>query len=170
VANDPRILINTPEAPRASRVTAPSLEAAWLWIGRFALLLTLVALGDWLLAWIPTRFGSTEWEFGTIVATFSGMPLLTMGLAGVYGAAIARGIRWQIIATSWVLLVLAMLLFGALLVFALDIPVALRAVEGPARLGILKAIAKTGMIGILFGGAFVFAAIGGLRHAKRSRA
>ena len=57
------------------------------------------------------------------------------------------------------------LLLAALTLFALDIPVALAAVRNPtARLGILKAIAKTLFLGGLFSIAYFVAAIGALRR------
>jgi hypothetical protein len=170
VAIDSRIILDTTPATPRSRTTAPSAEVAWRWIGWFALLLTVTAIGDWTLAWLPFRFGSPEWEFGTIAATFSGLPLLTMGFAGLLGSAISRGIRWQVIVTSWLMILFALMILSALVIFLLDVPIALRAVSGPARLGIFKAIAKTGLIGLLFPTGFLVAAVGALRYlAKHSQ-
>jgi hypothetical protein len=162
--SDPRILVNVPRDARG-RVQAPDVAQAWKWVGWFALVLTTAGVGDWVLAWYPLSFGTVEWEFGTIVSSVSNLPLVTMGFAGLLGSAIARGIRWQVITVSVALLGAALLLLAALTIFALDIPVALAAVAGgTARLGILKAIAKTLFLGGLFAIAYLVAAIGGLRR------
>jgi hypothetical protein len=146
---------------------APDSEFAWRWVGWFSLVLSLAGVGDWLIAWIPMRFGSAEWEFGTIAATFSGLPLVTMGFAGLLGSAVVRGIRWQVITIASAMLLVALFVLGASLVFLLDVPVALQAVGGIARLGILKATAKTMLLGSLFFVAFLVAGIAALRYSRR---
>jgi hypothetical protein len=153
-----------------SRTLVPDVATAWRWVGWFSLVLALAGIGDWILAWIPLRFGSPEWEFGTIAASFSGLPLVTIGFAGLLGSAVARGIRWQVITVSTVALIFSLMIAAALIIFLLDVPIAVRAVAGPARLGIAKAIAKTGMLGVLFFVTFFVAAIGALRHASRAKA
>jgi len=161
----PHFLVNDASLSRPKALASNS-DRAWRWVGWFSLVLALAGLGDWFIAWIPLRFGSAEWEFGTVAATFSGLPLVTMGFAGLLGSAIARGIRWQIIAVSSVVLLFAVLVLLASLVFLLDVPVALGAVGGGvARLGILKAIAKTGLLGSLFFVAYVVAGVRALRYA-----
>jgi hypothetical protein len=154
VADDPKVLISTArESARESarsRVLAPDVHQAWSWIGWFSLVLALAGLTDWVLAWIPFRLGSTEWEFATIVSTFAGLPLVTMGFAGLVGSAIARGIRWQLIVTGLVVVAWGIFIVGALLVFVLDVPIALKAVRGPAHLGVVKATIKTIVLGTLF--------------------
>ena len=143
----------------------PDVNQAWKWVGWFALVLTAAGVGDWVLAWYPLSFGTVEWEFGTVVASIANLPLITMGFAGLLGSAVARGVRWQIVTTAWVLIVWTVLLLASLTLFALDIPVALAAVQrGTARLGILKAIAKTLFLGGLFAVAYLVAAIGALRR------
>jgi hypothetical protein len=57
------------------------------------------------------------------------------------------------------------MIVGAFMVFLLDVPLALRSVQGPAHRGLLKAIAKTGLLGVLFSVAYLVAGIVGLRHA-----
>ena len=160
-----RILIS--EAGSSARELTPDAAQAWRWVGWFALVLTLAGLGDWVLAWIPLRLGAPEWEFGTIVSSFSGLPLVTMGFAGLLGSAVARGVRWQVLVVASILLVWALVIIAATVIFLLDVPLALGSVEGPARLGIIKAILKTLMMATLFGTAYLVGAIGALRRSKR---
>jgi magnesium-transporting ATPase (P-type) len=164
--SDPRMLISAPAEASRARVLAPNVDQAWRWIGWFSLVLALAGIGDWVLAWIPLRFGNTEWEFATIVSTFSALPLVTMGLAGLAGSAVARGIRWQLIAVGTIVLVWGLLILVALLLFLLDVPIALKMVQGPPRLGIMKATAKTVMLGGLF--SVVYFGIG-IQALRRSR-
>lgn len=160
-----KILIS--DAGGNARGLSPDSAQAWRWVGWFALVLTLAGLGDWILAWIPLRLGAPEWEFGTIVSSFSGLPLVTMGFAGLLGSAVARGVRWQVRLVASVLLLWALVIIAATVIFMLDVPLALGSVEGPARLGIIKAIAKTLMLAALFGTGYLVAAIGALRRAAR---
>ena len=165
-ASDPRILISEP----VSLARSGDPIRAWRWLGWFSLVLALAGLGNWLLAWFPMRFGSPDWEFGTVVSTLSGLPLVTMGFAGLLASAAARGIRWQVIAVSIVVLLFGAWVIAAFIVLLLDVPIALRAVQGVARLGIMKAIAKTSMLAVLFSTVYFVAAIGALRFARRMRA
>ena len=149
-----------------TRRSSPDTQQAWRWIGWYALVLAIAGIGDWILTLIPLRFGTPEWEFGTIAQLFSGLPLVTMGLAGLLGSAVARGSRWQVVTVSWIVLTFATLMFGALIVFLLDVPLALRLATGIARVGIMKAIAKTTLLGTLFIIAYVVGAIGALRRSR----
>lgn len=165
LAPDPRILTNTPP-----RTATPDAGAAWRWIAWLSLILALAGLGDWILAWVPLRFGSTEWEFGTIVSSFAGLPLITIGFAGMLGSAIARNVRWQAIVVSVAMLAFAAWILAASIVFLLDIPIALRAVQGFAKLGIMKAIAKTGLLAVLFLVGYSVAGVGAIRYVIRNKA
>ena len=161
----PRVLVSS-----AASSAVGDVPRAWQAISLLSLVLALAGLGDWLLAWFPMRLGSPEWEFGTVAASFAGLPLVTLGLMGVLASAIARGIRWQVTITAVVMLLFAAWITAAAVLFLLDVPVALRAVSGNgiARVGIIKAVLKTGMLGALFLTAFVVAGIGALRSSRRT--
>src|SRR5688500_6782391 len=148
-----------------NRETPPN--AAWRWVGWFGLALTVVGLADFGLTWFPLNLGSAEWEFGTIAASFSGLPLVTMGFAALLGSAAARGVRWQLTGMGLAALALALVLVGALVLFLLVVPVALQAVEGPGRIGVLKAIVRTALLGTVFSVAYLVAGIVALRQARR---
>jgi hypothetical protein len=166
LGNQPKVLVDA-SSPARAHAGDPAL--AWRWLGWFSLVLALAGLGDWVLAWIPMRLGSPEWEFGTIASTFAGLPLITMGFAGLLGSAIARGVRWQIIIVSIVVLLFATWILAGSILFLLDIPLALRTVQGIARMGLMKAIAKTALLGSLFLVLYSVGGIAGLRVARRLR-
>jgi hypothetical protein len=163
----PRIL-NVPRESAPVRALPPDIDQAWRWIGWLGLVLAIAGIGDWILAWIPTRFGNVEWEFATIVSTTAGLPLVTMGIAGLAGSAAARGIRWQLRVTGAVALILAVVLLVVLALFMLDVPVALKMVQGPVHLGVLKATTKTIGLGLLFFAVYGYVGIGALRRARKT--
>ena len=165
----PRILVDPSRAAARGRVLPPDADQAWRWIGWLGLVLALAGIGDWMLAWIPLRFGNVEWEFATIVTTTSGLPLVTIGFAGLVGCAVARGIRWLLIVTGSVVLLWAIVLLGVLAVFMLDVPVALKMVSGPAHLGVVKATTKTIGLALMFSAVYCFLGISALRRASRSQ-
>jgi len=163
-----RVLVRTDQEKRTRAVRAEPL-VGWAWIGWFGCLLALAGLFDFALGWYPLRFGVPEWEFGTVVSTYSGLPLITMGFAALLGAGLARGTRWLL----WVMAI-GMALFAAfllvmLLLFLTDVPLALRAVDGVALLGIKKAVVKTLVLGLLFPVAYIAGAVAAVRHVRKGK-
>lgn len=165
---EPQVLVaGEPKKPtRAAQPLAPG--DGWVWIGWFGLMLAIVGVGDFLLAWYPMALGNPEWEFGTVVASFSGLPLVTMGFAGLLGSAAARGVRWQIVTLGWMLVVFGGLLVLAYVTFLLDVPLALRAGadQQVVQLGLRKAIVKTSLLAVAFAGSYIGFGIVALRHAR----
>jgi hypothetical protein len=163
-----KVLVGEDTGKRRSRALPPDTEAAWKWVGWLGAVLAVVGLADFLLAWYPLNLGSPEWEFATVAQTFSGLPLVSIGLAGLLGAGLALGKRWLIIGTGLLLVAGAAVLLLALALFLLDVPLALSASEGLARTGIKKAVIKTLMLGVVFGGAYLVAGIAAFRHLKNT--
>jgi len=148
-------------------VLSTTNEPAWRWLGWFGLVLALLGLGDIALAWVPLGFGNWQWEFGTVAGTLAGLPLTSIGLAAVLASALAQGQRRRLTALGIALLVLGLLILGSLALFCLDIPLALRAAQGPASIGIKKAIAKTVMLGVGFSILYLSSGWAALRQSRR---
>jgi hypothetical protein len=127
-------------------VDGAEASAGWQVLGAVGLTLWIVGLVDLLLAWVPPHFGSPEWEFGTISATLNNLPVPAMGLALVLAFAAADRRRGQLVTVGlWSGLVVLFLLVSAVF-YALDVPLALRAVQEPVpraglRSGMVKAVA-----------------------------
>jgi hypothetical protein len=147
------------------RLDAGTTAVVVLWLG---LVLTVAALTDYVMALYPPVFGSPEWEFATISDIVAGLPLVTIGLAFVWVSSGWLGRRWLTIAAGVGFLVGALCVFGALLLFATNIPVALRATQDLARGNIEKLIAKTLILGLLFGTVYIVAGVITLKRARRS--
>lgn len=126
----------------------PSEEPSrgWHALGAVGFALLTIGVVDILLAWIPPRFGNVEWEFGTISATLNNMPVPAMGLALIVAHAIAWARRGELIALAVWASVVVVWLLGAAVLYGLDTPVALRAVQDPAmRRALMSGILKGGV-------------------------
>lgn len=163
----PRVLVGEKKAKRRRLDPLPGApRAAWKAVGWFGLLLAIVGSGDVGLLWFPFRLGSPEWEFGTIAASMSGLPLPTIGLAAMLAAGLGLGSRWLIRTTSWSLVVLAILILGAYVLFMTNVPLALRGTPPEVAIGVKREVIKTSLLGIGFPVAYILLAIGSLKHTR----
>jgi len=122
----------------------PAPELAWKILGWLGFAFTLVGGADLALTWYPWRFGNPEWEFGTVSAMLDGLPVATLGLVLLLAVGVATGRRWLVQAMAVILLALAMVIVLAAVLYATNVPIALRAVQEPlVRTGLKKAIAKS---------------------------
>jgi hypothetical protein len=133
------------------------------WVG---VVLALAALSDFALALYPLGFGSPEWELATIGAIVQGLPLFSIGLAAIWVGAGRGGRKWLLVVVGWVLVVAAALLLAALLLFLTDVPLAIKATQAVARVGIYKLVARTLFMGGVFGISYVVMAVMALRQAR----
>lgn len=141
------------------RRSVPSPAVGWELMGWVGLAFFLIGALDLAMGWVPFRLGNPEWEFGTVSRTFDNLPITALGLTLLLASAAARGIDWAIRATGLLALLLALFLFASLLVYALDVPVAFRAVgDSDARSGLKRAVTKGLAQGMLY--PIVLAAIG----------
>ena len=164
-----RVLVEGPEAaPQRKLVVEPSPDDALrllIWVGAC---LALAGWMDVLLLWIPTHFGRPEWEFGTVSAMFDALPLGTLGVALLIAAGVARGWRRVVLVSGVAALVLAFVLVAALVLFALDVPLAWKGVAESYRPTLKKAMFKTGVLAAIY--ITMYSVVGwlALRRVKRS--
>ncbi len=117
----------------------------WGLVAGLGLIAAVVGWTDVTMVFIPWGYGSPEWEFGSISAAVDGLPLGTLGFGLFAAGAIEMG--WRIparIATVFAWLVAAAVI-GALVIFALDVPLALRAMNPAQKPALIRAIIKTGL-------------------------
>ncbi len=128
-----------------------------------------MGISDIALAWIPPAFGNPQWEFGTIGATFAGLPLASIGLASLTSSALASGKRWLIVVLSVALLILGVAVLAGCVLFVTNVPLALHAAHGAANLAVKKAIIKTVMLGVGFGALYLVGGVAGFRYLHKNR-
>src|SRR5574341_375596 len=159
----PKVLVQQePTKPRLS----PAPDFGWLLLGWIGLVFCGVGGLDLLLTWYPMQFGNAEWEFGTVSATLDGLPLFTMGLALLIGSSVARGQRWLVQTLAIVLVVMAVLVLAAAVLYVTNVPIALRAVSQPViQTGLKKAIVKAAGQSVLYPLAYLWIARLAWRHA-----
>lgn len=139
-------------------------ERGWKAVGWFGALLAVIGLSDVALYWYPFAFASEEWQFATVAAAFSALPLATIGLAAVVGALLVVQARNTMIVTASFLLVLALLVAASYWMFMTNLPMALQAAEGAQGPAIHRGIVRTTIKGVGFGSAYLVAAIMMFRH------
>jgi len=128
------------------RSTAAVPKLTWqlfLLLGLLLVPLGAVELGTLL---FPTNFGNLDWEFGTISNLLDRLPLFGIGVCLTLLGSAALGISWLrwLSAIVLVLVVALLMVFAAL--YATNLPVMMKvmqATEGPKRLAIEKAMAKS---------------------------
>jgi hypothetical protein len=152
---------------RGRGVLGPAPETGWRLLGGMGLVFAVVALADLALAWYPANFGNAEWEFGTVTAVLGGLPLLAMGVALLFGAAVARGQEGKLRVVSIVLALFAVLILAMLGLYVRRIPAALAGVTQPEiGEGLREAIVKTVLQGLLYPAAFLWMSVKGWKHVS----
>ena len=157
------------EIPRPERVrempAAP--DFGWYLFGWLGVVFTVIGMFDILLSWVPFAFGDAEWEFGTVTTTMDSLPLATLGLGLLLGSSVARGKRWVLRGVSAVLVLLGISIVGAALLYATEVPLALRAMQDPTlALAMKKAVLKTSVQLLMYPVLFFWLAMTGWRHSE----
>jgi len=130
---------------------SPKPEVGWklLWILGLAF---IVAGGiDLALLWYPSRMGTPEFEFATISSFVAGLPVLTMGLVALGISAAGTGRRWTMVAIAVVAILMVVALAVFAVIFATNVPLALRVSELAVKTGIKKSIVRSGVQFIGYG-------------------
>ncbi len=163
----PQILVQANDPKQARPRLPPAPDYGWYLLGWLGLAFVTVGLTDLALAWYPVRIGSPEWEFGTVSRTFDSLPITALGLGLLLGAGVARGVRWWTRIVAVLYLAMAVVVIGGLVLYATNIPLALRFVADPlAQSGLKRAIAKALVQGLMYGSVFLILGIGALRHSR----
>jgi len=159
-----------PESRPLGKKPPLSPTLGWELLGWAGLAFLVVGGLDLLMGWVPLRLGNPEWEFATVSRTFDNLPITVLGLTMLLASVAARNIEWAMRATGLVALLLAAFLLLALVVYALDIPLAFRVVTLPApRSGLKRAVLKAAVQGTLYPLALVAIGVKGIRPTLRVR-
>jgi hypothetical protein len=134
-------------AERPARRWVVESAAVWKMIAPVGVAFLLVGLTDIALSWFPMRFGTPEWEFGTISTTLNNLPLPTLGVLILAAWAAATDQKTPVKVFGAVMMVLGVMLVGLVLLYLLTLAPAWSAVQAvdslSAQLIAKKGIAKT---------------------------
>jgi hypothetical protein len=160
------ILLSPKTARGGATTPLAAADAGWTLLGRFGVVLAIVGFADFLLVFYPGRFGDPTWEFAAIDAAFSSLPVLTIGLALMLAAGAAGGaVKWVRTCAAFAIL-LAVAILGLMLMYATNIPLALRLSPPEVLPGIYKSIIRTVLMAVVFGAGYIIAGITAWRRTR----
>ena len=167
----PQILVPAEEVAAATRRRLPPApDYGWYLLGWLGLVFVVIGCTDLAMAWYPVLIGNPQWEFGTVSRTYDNLPLTTLGLGLLLGSGVARGVKWWTRIVAVLFGLLALLVIGGLVLYATNIPLALRSVADPLALsGLKRAIVKALVQGVMYGLVFSILGISALRHSRVTR-
>jgi hypothetical protein len=153
--SDPKIVASAKEQRRAPPESVESGQA-WAMLGWIGIAFLVVGGADFVLTWIPPDFGNREWEFGTVTASFNGLPILLLGLGLLIAASQQMGRRWwgtlgmvgSVGLLLWVLVGIAL--------WASNIQLALQTVPDELAVGVQRALVKTLVQSVVYTLALVY--------------
>jgi hypothetical protein len=165
-ASGPQVVLKRdPKKYEPVFVAAP--KTAWRYMGWLGVVLAVSGGIDIALRWYPLAVRSPEWEFGTVGITVGALPLFAIGLVLLLAASLARASGAGVSIMAAVFGLMAVFLAGALLLFLLDVPLALKAANPAISLDIKKTIARTLVMGVAFEAMFVACAVVSFRYIFR---
>ena len=155
---DPRRQVLELEAKRSPSFTKEAIDTGWRFLGWLGLVLLAVGVIDIALRWYPVAFKSPEWEFATTSISIASLPLVSIGAVALLFSFIQRGARTGVAIIGVLFSLLALLVMVWLILFGLDVPIALGAITAPGpRTEIVKSIVRT----VVMGAAFFFLYVAG---------
>lgn len=123
---------------------------AWALLGWVGLTFLVVGGWDFALTWYPMDFGNREWQFGTVTASFNGLPVPVMGLGLLLASSIQTGRQWLAGVGALGALVLLVWALGGVVLWLGTVPLALEGTPVEVLVGMKKAIAKTAIQSVAY--------------------
>lgn len=160
--SDPILLNDRPSQPKVS----PGKQLATaLWLGRWlAIGLVIASLLDLGALWYPIQLGKMEWEYTTIATTFDSLPLITVGLGFLAAMALGQGRRNTVVALGALFVLMTVLIGSMLVIFSLDVTVAIQAAPVAAKGLVKEASLKAVLTGTTYTVLYLGAAFALLRR------
>ena len=132
-------------------------------------LLTLVALTDLVVLWVPVHLGNAEWEFATFSQTVDSLPLLTLMVAGMVAVGLNGGQVKALRILTTVCWLMVLVIGGIALLYALNVPIIWqRAVDSGATPVLRKAFVKMALLSTCYLVLYGFLGVVSLRGTRHS--
>ena len=129
--------------------------------------LAAIGLVDVMLLWASPRFGSPEWEFGTISGTLEALTLPTIGIALLSAGLIARGSRIAAYLVAVLCLLLTLFAIACSGLFALTVPPAWRGTPPPLKPAVKVTLVKNAVLAMTYIPLFAYLSWTAFRSARR---
>lgn len=140
--SDPKLVVPD-NAAKGQHARPADRMLVWSPLGWIGLVFVLVGGVDFALAWYPPDFGNREWEFGTVTASFNGLPIVVLGLGLLLTSSLRTGRRWLGVLTALGCFGLFAWVVAAVVIYGTNVPLALSSVPPEVLTGMKKAVART---------------------------
>jgi len=142
-----KVIVGSATETKGSRGSVHrSIGLEWTPLAGMAAVFALVSLFDIGLTFYPMNFGSAEWEFGTATAVLNNLPLAVVGIGLLAVAGLGRRTDSLVQVGMALAGILVVVLLVVAVMFARNIPEALRSVEDPVvKQGLDEAILRSGV-------------------------
>lgn len=141
--SDSKLVLPEKGSSKARSPKSGDAIRTWAILGWVGLAFLVVGGADFALTWYPMDFGNREWEFGTVTASFNGLPILVLGLGLLLTSSLQSGRRWWSLLAALGAFVLALWIVVGVVLWATNVPLALSSVPPDVMIGMKKSIAKT---------------------------
>lgn len=144
---EPVVVAHTEDrSPLVTRDEAPG----WSFLFLLGAGLTVIGFIDVGLLFFAPQWASLDWEFGTISSLFQGLPVVTLGIGLMSASAVANGsvLAQRLMMTVTMLMTLVLGLLAVM--FALDVPPVIKAVEPAMKRAAKLASLKTGLMALTY--------------------
>jgi hypothetical protein len=128
----------------------PDRAAVWALLGWIGMAFVVVGGVDFALAWYPPEFGNREWEFGTVTASFNGLPIVVLGLGLLLTSSLQTGRRWLGLLAALGCFGLFAWVVAGVVIYGTNVPLALSAVPPEVLTGMKKAVVRTAVQSVAY--------------------
>lgn len=143
-------LVMPEQGTARGRARAFDPSRAWAALGWIGLAFLVVGGADFALTWYPMDFGNREWEFGSVTASFNGLPILVLGLGLLLTSSVLTGRRWWALLAALVAFGLLVWIVVGVVLWITTVPLALQTVPIEVATGMKKAVAKTAVQSVVY--------------------
>jgi len=157
----PRIIVGAADAEQGREAapgrsqTRPVGGGEWGLLAVLGSVFGLVALSDLVLTIVPWKFGSAEWEFGTVTQILNNFPLFAVGLTFIALTGFAKRSSALLRLSGTVFALVWLALVGMAVLWGRNLEVAEASVTDPVlKLGLSRAITRTTVQFVAYGVGF----------------
>jgi hypothetical protein len=155
---------------RSPLTARESASSGWSFLFLLGVALAIIGFIDGGLNFANPQWTNLDWEFGTLSNVFTGLPVLTTGLGLMCAATAAQGSPLLHRVMAMVMIFGAVMLGLVLVVFALDVPPAVRASIAALKPAVKLLSLKTALMGVTYVALYLALGLWTWRRLRRKKA